>query len=89
MFTYISLDKQINDDDDEKMIMDLLSSKENLSEECTFHYDMERLRINMCEILNEREIEVLEYRFGFKTGKPKTLEEIGKMQNCKKERILF
>lgn len=40
---------------------------------------MERLRINMCEILNEREIEVLEYRFGFKTGKPKTLEEIGKM----------
>lgn len=48
---------------------------------------MEGLRSAMREILKERELEVLEYRFGFVTGKPNTLEEIGKMQNCTKERI--
>lgn len=84
---YVSLDKQLRDGDDETTVMDLLDSKEDISEECGFRYDMEGLRSAMREILKERELEVLEYRFGFVTGKPNTLEEIGKMQNCTKERI--
>ena len=38
-------------------------------------------------ILTEKEKEVLTYRFGFYDGKPKTLEEIGKIYNVGRERI--
>ena len=37
--------------------------------------------------LTEKEKEVLTYRFGFYDGKPKTLEEIGKIYNVGRERI--
>jgi len=37
--------------------------------------------------LSEREGEVLKLRFGFEDGKPKTLEEVGRMYNVTRERI--
>ena len=37
--------------------------------------------------LTEREGRVLKLRFGFEDGKPRTLEEVGKLYNVTRERI--
>ena len=37
--------------------------------------------------LGEREGQVIKLRFGFEDGKPKTLEEVGKLYNVTRERI--
>lgn len=42
---------------------------------------------NILDTLSERESEILKYRFGFKDGSVKTLEEIGVIFNLTKERI--
>jgi RNA polymerase primary sigma factor len=42
---------------------------------------------NVLSTLGDRERRVLEERFGLKDGKPKTLEEVGKIFNVTRERI--
>lgn len=39
------------------------------------------------EVLNDREKLVLQYRYGFIDGEPKTLEEVGKVFNLTRERV--
>ena len=39
------------------------------------------------EILTEREQMILKLRFGFDDGRPRTLEEVGKVYNVTRERI--
>ena len=43
--------------------------------------------IKVLSTLSDREKRVLEERFGLQDGKPKTLEEVGKMFNVTRERI--
>ncbi len=49
-------------------------------------YLRNELRRSM-QSLNEREIQILELRFGLVDGNPKTLEEIGKLFNVTRERV--
>ena len=39
------------------------------------------------QILTEREQMILKLRFGFDDGRPRTLEEVGKVYNVTRERI--
>ena len=83
----ISLQSKVGDNDDAKygdFIPD--SSAENPSEQTAYSMLKERLH-EILGTLNDRERQVLDYRFGLSDGFSRTLEEVGKQFNVTRERI--
>jgi len=83
----ISLQSKVGDNDDAKygdFIAD--QSAENPSEQTAYAMLRDRLH-EVLDTLNDRERQVLDYRFGLSDGSPKTLEEVGKQFNVTRERI--
>ncbi len=83
----ISLQSKVGDSDDAKygdFIPD--QSAENPSEQAANSMLRERLH-EILMGLNERERQVLDYRFGLTDGFQRTLEEVGKQFNVTRERI--
>ena len=83
----ISLQSKVGDSDDAKygdFIPD--TSAENPSEQTAYAMLRERLQ-EILLTLNDRERQVLDYRFGLTDGFSRTLEEVGKQFNVTRERI--
>ncbi len=83
----ISLQSPVGDGDDAHF-GDFIEDKgaERPEDAAAFVLLKERLR-EVLYSLNERERQVLDYRFGLKDGFPRTLEEVGKMFEVTRERI--
>ncbi len=82
-----SLEMRIGDEDDSQLgdfIPDV--SKPTLFDEASRELLKEQVE-RVLESLSERERRVLEERFGLRDGKPKTLEEVGKLFAVTRERI--
>lgn len=77
------------DEDEEMELMDKLEDEDvDIERDC----DLMSLREQLLEIMyddtfKERDREVLLLRFGFKTGREMTLEEVGKVFNVTRERV--
>ncbi|MFA5878982.1 MAG: RNA polymerase sigma factor RpoD [Candidatus Margulisiibacteriota bacterium] len=85
--TPLSLENPIGEEDG-YLLKDLVEDVSNEMPDKTLLRDS--LKDDLEEILrdlSEREGQVLKLRFGFEDGKPKTLEEVGKVYNVTRERI--
>ncbi|MGA0242397.1 MAG: RNA polymerase sigma factor RpoD [Candidatus Marinamargulisbacteria bacterium] len=60
-----------------------MESPENFSSRTILRNEL----LNLMSILTEREQMILKLRFGFDDGRPRTLEEVGKVYNVTRERI--
>lgn len=83
----ISLDISMGDDD-EAVLGDLIEDKDAVPVDDTavLHISCEEIRELMKE-LPPRQLCIIRYRFGFITGNPETLENIGKILGLTRERI--
>ncbi|MBD2104224.1 RNA polymerase sigma factor, RpoD/SigA family [Leptolyngbya sp. FACHB-261] len=84
----ISLNTLVGDDEKSEL-GDLLEDKLNASPE---EHVAEQLRVQQIEqvlegVLTEREAEVIRLRYGFDSGKPLTLADVGKQLNVSRERV--
>ena len=87
-----SLEKNIGlegDDDDEYTLKSIVSDKSLLPDEEAEISERRRVLKDLLEKLPAREKLILELRFGFFDGEPRTLDEVGKMAegNLSRERI--
>ena len=60
-----------------------MESPENFSQRNILRDEL----LRSMQILTEREQMILKLRFGFDDGRPRTLEEVGKVYNVTRERI--
>ncbi|WP_392389368.1 sigma-70 family RNA polymerase sigma factor [Dictyoglomus thermophilum] len=67
-------------------IQDLIEDPRSI-EETIEQIDIRREIERALDALSEREREILKWRYGFKDGKPRTLEEVGKLFNITRERV--
>lgn len=83
----VSLDVKIKDDED-ATIGELIEDKslQNPIGDILLEEKREIFK-NVLDTLTQRESDILQYRYGFKTDEPKTLEEIGHIYGLTKERI--
>lgn len=84
----ISLNEPIDEDSEIELSDKIEDGEENVEEK----FEISNLKELLLEIMNEpsfrkRDREVLLLRFGFKTGRKMTLEEVGKIYNIKSERV--
>ncbi len=84
----VSLDTPVYEDKDTTSLSDMLEDTayqlpESAAMDATLKYDLEKA----LEILNEREAEIIRYRFGLDGEAPMSLKEIGDRYNLTKERI--
>jgi len=83
----LSLEMPIGDEDSSQLgdfIEDKnLESPENVTERNILREEL----LKSMDILTEREQMILKLRFGFDDGRPRTLEEVGKVYNVTRERI--
>jgi RNA polymerase primary sigma factor len=88
MITPTSLDVQVGDDDDGTTVASFIEDNTNKSPEQAMLESVDHDILNdILDTLAPREADVLRQRFGFETGIPKTLEEVGKSYGLTKERI--
>lgn len=82
-----SLDLSLGDDDDATVAS--LIEDTSCVNPATAYLEIEKRNIidNILSTLPEREGDILRYRFGLKTNKPLTLEEVGEIYGLTKERI--
>lgn len=83
-----SLDMSLGDSDDDATVASLIEDTTCVNP-ATAYLEVEKQGIieNVLNTLPEREADILRYRFGIKTNKPQTLEEVGKIYGLTKERI--
>ena len=83
-----SLDMSLGDSDDDVTVASLIEDTTCVNP-VTAYLEVEKQGIieNVLNTLPEREADILRYRFGIKTNKPQTLEEVGKIYGLTKERI--
>lgn len=87
MYTTISLDKEVGEDESATLIDVIQDSRKNTPED---HWKVSTLKNeidNVLNTLNEKEANIIKYRFGLIDGKFWTLEEIGKIYDLTRERI--
>ena len=82
-----SLDLQVGEDDD--VTVGSLIEDTTCINPAIAYLEVEKRDIieNILDTLPQREGDILRYRFGLKTGKEQTLEEVGKIYGLTKERI--
>ena len=83
----VSIDQTINDEDD-ATLEDLIADKDNEAPEVALMQNEVTQKIEeVLSSLESREADVLRRRYGLTTGRPQTLEEVGKAYGLSKERI--
>lgn len=93
-----SLDTIVSQEDEDTSLIDFIetrphSGSKDVSEALhdpellVMKADRKRVLLELMDSLKDREKDVLLYRFGFKEGEPKTLEEIGQIYKVTRERI--
>jgi RNA polymerase primary sigma factor len=83
----LSLEGPVNDDGDTKLGDFIMDKEENRPAEIAYKKCSQSDVRNVLNILDEREREIIELRFGIKDSSPKTLEEIGRLFGITRERI--
>lgn len=84
----ISLDSPINEEKDSTLSDFIPDYESKLPEEYYFEHELViELKSIMKEKLKDREARVLSLRFGLDDSHPRTLEEIGQIEGCTRERI--
>ena len=85
--TTSSLEAPIGEDSEGK-VSDLIESTTSLQPDSEIEHLLDKERIeNLLEIMNEREREILDMRFGLEDKKPRTLAEVAKKMGVSRERI--
>ena len=75
-------------DEDSSQLGDFIEDKNLESPESSAYRQILREEImRAMQVLTEREQMILKLRFGFDDGRPRTLEEVGKVYNVTRERI--
>lgn len=88
MQSIASLDSKIKKEaGEEQTLGDFISDKTDISNDCIWDYEVEKFMKKVKELLTEKEMEVLEYRFGLNHRDTHTLEETGKIMGASRERI--
>ena len=84
-----SLDANVRDDDDESVLGDFIEDDEAISPEdaATTQLLKEQVRGIMKSVLSDRELKIINMRFGLEDGKSHTLEEVGQEFSVTRERI--
>ena len=82
-----SYNTNIGEDDDSEMVDFIPDTKSEIETEAMTSDMQKTVRRVMNERLTEREIKILELRFGFYDQRPRTLEEVGQMFGVTRERI--
>lgn len=83
----LSLEMPIGDEESSQL-GDFIEDKNLESpESASYRHILRNELLNAMEILTEREQMILKLRFGFDDGRPRTLEEVGKVYNVTRERI--
>lgn len=85
----MSMDMKVkkDDGDEDTTIGSLVKSKDDVENEVVTKYVNKDLQELMKDKLTEKEYRVIKLRFGFEDGRPRTLEEVGKLENVTRERI--
>ncbi len=85
----ISLNEAIDSDKDGNplTLMDIMSVEDNILEDISTKINLEKLNTYMKEVLTQREIEILNYRFGLNNIKPLTQREIAKKLNISRSYV--
>ncbi len=83
---YLSLEAPIKDGEDRSFI-DLLESGSKDIEEDIIAKTLKTALDDIVDELDERESQIIEWRFGLDDSAPKTLEEIGELMNISRERV--
>ena len=82
-----SLDAPIGDEEDSQ-VSDLIEDKNAASPDATIGIMMDKERINnLLDIMNDREKEILDMRFGLHENRPHTLAEVAQKLGVSRERI--
>jgi RNA polymerase primary sigma factor len=83
----VSIDKKVSEDNEttlgEFLIDDMAEDPQRVAEQS----DVRRIVDEMLCSLGEREQRILRMKFGFDSGHPKNMEEIGKEFNLSRERV--
>jgi len=83
----LSLEMPIGDEDSSQL-GDFIEDKNfDSPDNVTLRNILREELLNSMDILTEREQMILKLRFGFDDGRPRTLEEVGKVYNVTRERI--
>ena len=83
----LSLEMPIGDEESSQL-SDFVEDKNMMSPEYTaFRNMLKEELVDLMTILTQREQTILRLRFGFDDGRPRTLEEVGKLYNVTRERI--
>ncbi|PLX69554.1 MAG: RNA polymerase subunit sigma [Denitrovibrio sp.] len=83
---YLSLEAPIKDGEDRSFIDLLESDSQNIEEEIIAK-TLKTALDDIVEELDERESQIIEWRFGLDDSAPKTLEEIGDLMEISRERV--
>lgn len=84
----VSLETPIGDESDSSKLGDFVKDDTSASPEDLLHRNLLRNDLeNVMKELSERERMVLKLRFGLDDGRPRTLEEVGKVYDVTRERI--
>jgi RNA polymerase primary sigma factor len=83
---YLSLEAPIKDGEDRSFI-DLLESGSKDIEEDIISKTLKSALDDIVDELDERESQIIEWRFGLNDEAPKTLEEIGELMEISRERV--
>ena len=84
----ISLDKQMNDEDEDSSLGNLILDEKAVSPETmAIHQDMKNRIMVILDSLKEREKQIMILRYGLNDEEPMTLEQVGKVFDLTRERI--
>jgi RNA polymerase primary sigma factor len=83
-----SLDRLVGKDENTSLCELVLDENSNMPDKEYYKFELRNIIGEIFQSnLTEREMQVLYYRFGFKNGETKTLEDIGQIFNVTRERI--
>lgn len=85
--TPLSLEMPVGDEDSSQLVDFIEDKNFEAPENSTLRMVLREELLKSMDILTEREQMILKLRFGFDDGRPRTLEEVGKVYNVTRERI--
>ena len=85
--TVMSLETPVGDDN-ESLLLDFVADDEGVTpEQSILNYDMEFVVSKLTKFLTERELQIIDLRYGLSDGRARTLQEVSEVYNVTRERI--
>jgi RNA polymerase primary sigma factor len=85
--TPLSLEMPVGDEDSSQLVDFIEDKNFDAPEDTTLRNILRDELLKSMDVLTEREQMILKLRFGFDDGRPRTLEEVGRVYNVTRERI--